>query len=159
MVRRIFSECRVIGESGGYTKFQNNDLLWAKITPCMQNGKSGVVTGLQSGVGFGSTEFHIFRAKSKTNINYIYSLFRLRSLRKYAVLYFSGSAGHQRVSDNFFKRLSIPLPPIEKQTEIADHISKIRNQAKALQQQAKEELEQAKKEVETMILGADAKKE
>lgn len=152
------SECRVIEESEGYTKFQENDLLWAKITPCMQNGKSAVVTGLQNGIGFGSTEFHVFRAKSKTNINYIYGLLRLCSLRKHAVLYFSGSAGHQRVADNFFKRLNIPIPLPEKQTEIAEHISHIRNQAKALQQQAKIDLEQAKKEVEAMILGANEKK-
>ncbi|SMN01591.1 Type I restriction-modification system, specificity subunit S [uncultured Candidatus Thioglobus sp.] len=57
-----------------------------------------------------------------------------------------------------YKSLPVPLPPIEKQTEIANHITKIRNQAKTLQQQAKAELEQAKKEVETMILGADEKK-
>lgn len=152
------SESRNIEESGGYTKFQENDLIWAKITPCMQNGKSAVVTHLQNGIGFGSTEFHVFRAKSNTEISYIHGLLRLSSLRKHAVLYFSGSAGHQRVADDFFKRLCIPLPPIDKQTEIADHITTVRDQAKALQQQAKADLEQAKKEVEAMILGEDENK-
>ena len=94
------SDCRKIEKSGGYTKFQDNDLLWAKITPCMQNGKSAVVTGLKNGIGFGSTEFHVFRAKPDVDIRYIYGLLRLVSLRKYAMLYFSGSAGHQRVSDD-----------------------------------------------------------
>jgi type I restriction enzyme S subunit len=68
-------------------------------------------------------------------------------------LYFSGSAGHQRVSDDFFKKMSIPLPPLEKQTEIADHIAQIRSRAKQLQQEAKEGLEQAKRAVEAMLLG------
>lgn len=149
------SDYRKIEESGGYTKFQDNDLLWAKITPCMQNGKSAVVTGLRNGIGFGSTEFHVFRAKPDVDIRYIYGLLRLLSLRKYAVLYFSGSAGHQRVSDEFFKRLNIPLPPLPKQTEIADHITQIRNRAKQLRQEAKQGLEQAKQEVEAMILGED----
>jgi len=151
------SNNRTIEESAGYTKFQDNDLIWAKITPCMQNGKLAVVTDLNNKIGFGSTEFHVFRAKQEINIQYIYGLLRLRSLRKYAVLYFSGSAGHQRVSDEFFKRLSIPHPPIKKQTEIANHIFEIRKQAKQLQHQAIDELDRAKKEVETMILGADAR--
>ena len=152
------SDHRILAESGGYTKFQDNDLLWAKITPCMQNGKSAVVTGLKNGIGFGSTEFHVFRAKPEIDIRYIHGLLRLRSLRNYAVLYFSGSVGQQRVSDKFFKPLSIPKPPLKKQTEIVNHIDEIRNQAKQRREEAKKELEQAKKEVETMILGEDESK-
>lgn len=147
------SDCRALEQSGGYTKFQDNDLLWAKITPCMQNGKSAVVNGLKNGFGFGSTEFHVFKTKKNIDIRYIHALFRLVSLRKHAVLYFSGSAGHQRVSDDFFKKMSIPLPPLEKQTEIADHIAQIRSRAKQLQQEAVEGLEQAKLEVEALLLG------
>jgi restriction endonuclease S subunit len=69
------------------------------------------------------------------------------------MLYFSGSAGHQRVSDEFFIKLSIPFPPLSVQTEIANRIAEIRNRAKQLQQEAKDGLEQAKREIETMILG------
>lgn len=144
-----------IEESNGYTRFLENDLIWAKITPCMQNGKSAVVSNLVNGIGFGSTEFHVFRAKTDIDIKYIYALLRLKILRNYAILYFSGSVGHQRVSDEFFKKLLIPLPPLEKQIEISEHITAIRNQAKQLQQQAKEDLEKAKQEVEAMILGDD----
>lgn len=147
------SNCRTLAESEGYTRFQENDLLWAKITPCMQNGKSAVVSGLKNGIGFGSTEYHVFRAKPEIDIRYIHSLLRLRSLRNHAVLYFSGSAGQQRVSDKLFKTLSVPKPSLKKQTEIANHIDEIRNQARQLQKQAKAELEGAKKEVEMMILG------
>ncbi len=144
-----------IEESNGYTRFLENDLIWAKITPCMQNGKSAVVSNLVNGIGFGSTEFHVFRAKTDIDIKYIYALLRLKILRNYAILYFSGSVGHQRVSDEFFKKLLIPLPPLEKQIEISEHITAIRNQAKQLQQQAKDDLEKAKQEVEAMILGDD----
>ena len=147
------SGCRRLGESKGYTKFRDNDLIWAKITPCMQNGKSAVVTGLKNAIGFGSTEFHVFRAKSEINIEYIWGLLRLRSLRNHAVLYFSGSAGQQRVADTFFKDLSIPRPPLKKQTEIADYITEIRNQAIQLQKEARVGLDQAKQETETMIFG------
>ena len=89
-------------ESTGYTQFLENDLIWAKITPCMQNGKSAVVSNLVNGIGFGSTEFHVFRAKPDIDIRYIHSLLRLKILRYFATLYFSGSAGHQRVTDEFF---------------------------------------------------------
>ena len=149
------SQVRNIEESNGYTKFLEDDLIWAKITPCMQNGKSAVVSNLVNGIGFGSTEFHVFRAKTDIDIRYIYALLRLKTLRNYAVLYFSGSVGHQRVSDEFFKKLSIPKPRIEKQIEISEHITAIRNQAKQLQQQAKTDLEKTKQEVEAMILGDD----
>ena len=77
-------------ESTGYTQFLENDLIWAKITPCMQNGKSAVVSNLVNGIGFGSTEFHVFRAKPDIDIRYIHSLLRLKILRYFATLYFSG---------------------------------------------------------------------
>jgi len=147
------SQTRSIEASNGYTQFLENDLIWAKITPCMQNGKSAVVSNLVNGIGFGSTEFHVFRAKTDIDIRYIYALLRLKVLRRYAVLYFSGSAGHQRVSDEFFRKLSIPKPPLEKQLEIVDRITTTRTQAKQLRQAAAAELEQAKQEVEAMILG------
>ncbi len=144
---------RKLEESGGYTRFQDNDLIWAKITPCMQNGKSAVVRGLRNAIGFGSTEFHVFRAKQEMNIGYVYGLLRLRSLRNHATLYFSGTAGQQRVADELFKRLSIPKPPLKKQTEIAERIAETRSQAKELREEAKKELEEASKEAEAMIFG------
>jgi restriction endonuclease S subunit len=147
------SQTRPINDSFGYTKFIENDLVWAKITPCMQNGKSAIVSGLTNKIGFGSTEFHVFRSKSEIEFRYIHAFLRLKYLRSFAVLFFSGSAGHQRVSENFFKKILIPIPPLVKQVEIADHITFIRNQAKTLRREAKEEFEQVRKEVEAMILG------
>lgn len=151
------TQTREIGEAKGYTTFQEGDLIWAKITPCMENGKSAVVHDLLNGIGFGSTEYHVFRSNGSVNIHYIHALLRLKILRSTAVNSFSGSAGHQRVDELFFRKLSIPLPPIEKQNEIADHIQAIRTQAKQLRAEAAAGLEQAKQEVEAMILGEPCK--
>ena len=146
------SMCKVVKDAKGYTRFRDNDLIWAKITPCMENGKSAVVDNLKEGIGCGSTEFHIFRALEGINIHYIHALLRMKSLRKHAVLHFTGSAGQQRVSSEFFKDLIIPKPPIEKQTEIADYITDIRNRVKQLRQEANEIVETAKERVERILL-------
>lgn len=144
---------REIKESKGYTAFQENDVLWAKITPCMQNGKSVVATNLLDGLGFGSTEYHVFRALSNNaNPFYLHSILRLKSLREAAMNYFGGSAGHQRVDVDFFKNLQIPIPPPEVQTEIAERVEAIYAEAKKLKDEAAEILRRAKTEVERMIL-------
>ena len=143
---------KTVAGAKGYTRFRDNDLIWAKITPCMENGKSAVVNNLREGIGCGSTEFHVFRALGGINIHYIHALLRLKSLRKHATLHFTGSAGQQRVSGEFFKELIIPKPPIEKQTEIADYITHSRNRAKQLQQEADAIVEQAKERIERMLL-------
>lgn len=146
-------ECEV-KESKGYTSFQENDVLWAKITPCMQNGKSAVATNLLNGYGFGSTEYHVFRSLSlEANPFYLHSILRLKSLRKAAMNYFGGSAGHQRVDVNFFKTLKIPIPPPEVQAEIAERVEAIYAEAKQLREEGAEILKNAKAEVERMILG------
>ena len=146
------SLCKLIREAKGYTKFSENDLIWAKITPCMENGKSAVVDNLKGGIGVGSTEFHVFRALEGINIHYIHALLRLKSLREHAVLHFTGSAGQQRVPSEFFKNLTIPKPPIEKQDQIASHIDGIHTQAKQLQREANAIVETAKREVEQILL-------
>ena len=146
------SLCKMAGQTKGYTKFRDNDLIWAKITPCMENGKSAVVDNLKGGVGCGSTEFHVFRALEGINIRYIHALLRLKSLRKHAALHFTGSAGQQRVSSEFFKELIIPKPSIKKQTEIANHITNTRNRVKQLQQEADVIVEEAKERVERILL-------
>ena len=147
--------CKIIAEAKGYTRFRNNDLIWAKITPCMENGKSAVVDNLKKGIGCGSTEFHVFRALEGIDIHYIHALLRLKSLREHAMLHFTGSAGQQRVSSEFFRELIIPKPSIEKQTEIAEYITNARNRAKQLQQEADAIVEQAKERVERILLAEE----
>lgn len=142
-------------ESRGYTRFQNGDLLWSKITPCMENGKSAVVYDLLNDIGFGSTEYYVFRLYKKINIYYIHALFRLEKFRKNAKLYFTGSSGHQRVSKDYFLKLKIPYPPITIQNEIVQEVKRRQRRAKKLQCLGIAILDKAKKEVEKIILGED----
>lgn len=144
---------RPFSEKTGYTLFQEGDVVWAKITPCMQNGKSAVAIGLSNGVGFGSTEFHVFRPTPLVRAEFIHAILRLRALRFQAMKWFSGSAGQQRVDLAFFKKLSIPVPPLEIQEEIIHEIEGRRTKAIRLQQEAVDIVKAAKTEVEQLILG------
>jgi len=150
----VSAQERPFGENVGYTNFQEGDLLWAKITPCMENGKSAVAENLLNGYGFGSTEYHVLRPKTgDLDVGYLHALLRMKRLRKAATNFFGGSSGHQRVDDEFFRRLHIPLPDIEIQQALVAHIEKQRNEAKHLRQQAEIELETAKRRIEAMLLG------
>lgn len=143
-----------INDSKGFTRFQEGDLLWAKITPCMENGKSSIAKNLTNGYGCGSTEFHVIRAKNNSiMVEFIRSILHMKLVRETAKLYFGGSAGQQRVASDFLENFNVPLPPIDKQQEIIDCISNMRNKAKALREQGKAILESAKREVERMIIG------
>ena len=158
VVDEIFSEITTMGEttiaqSSGFTKFREGDLLWAKITPCMQNGKSAIARNLTNGLGCGSTEFFVLRPKDqRLSIEYLHVILHMKCVRDTAMLYFGGSAGQQRVPASFLENFNIPLPPIEKQVEIANHVFELRQQAKGLQEEGMRILEEAKLEVEQMIL-------
>lgn len=159
VVDETFSEITTKGEttiaqSSGFTKFREGDLLWAKITPCMQNGKSAIARNLTNGLGCGSTEFFILRPKDeRLVIEYLHVILHMKCVRETAMLYFGGSAGQQRVPASFLENFNIPLPPKEKQVEIANHVYELRQKAKTLQEEGKRILELAKQEVEKMILG------
>lgn len=148
-----YKNCTV-GDSKGFTHFQEGDLLWAKITPCMENGKSSIAKNLTNGYGCGSTEFHVIRPKNNSIIvEFIHSILHMKLVRENAKLYFGGSAGQQRVASDFLEKMNVPLPPINKQQEIVDSISTMRNKAKRLQGEGKVILENAKREIERMIIG------
>lgn len=138
--------------SKGYTRFKNNDVLWAKITPCMQNGKCVVAENLKNGFGYGSTEYHVFRAiKNKAIPSFVYHFLRTKIIRQVAQSYFTGSSGQQRVGSDFLDALYIPLPPIEIQNDIANHICSIKSEIKALKIKAENLRILAKKEFEEEI--------
>lgn len=96
--------------SNGYTSFIDRDVLFAKITPCMENGKCAVVESLPNGLGFGSTEFYVIRPKNNIVPYYIWLFLRQENIRQQAKRSFTGSSGHKRVSKEFMKNLEIPLP-------------------------------------------------
>lgn len=121
-----YMEIKKKDEIKGYTKFQEGDILWAKITPCMQNGKSAIAKNLLNGCGCGSTEFYVIRSKDEKIVKQEYLLFLLRDERilNAAMNFFGGSAGQQRVSPLFLNSFNVPIPEIEEQRymcEIASH--------------------------------------
>lgn len=158
VVDETFSEITTMGEttiaqSSGFTKFREGDLLWAKITPCMQNGKSAIARNLINGLGCGSTEFFVLRPKDEhLSIEYLHVILHMKCVRDTAMLYFGGSAGQQRVPASYLENFDLPLPPKEKQMEIASHVYELRQKAKTLQEEGKRILEEAKLEVDRMIL-------
>ncbi|NTU81622.1 MAG: hypothetical protein HGA45_19945 [Chloroflexales bacterium] len=103
----------------GYTAFQEEDVLFAKITPCMENGKGCHARDLINGVGFGSTEFHVLRAKPGTSTRYLYHWSQSVNLRLKAESMMTGSAGQQRVPSEFFDLYLIPNLPSHEQRRIA----------------------------------------
>ena len=141
-----------ISNSNGYTKFQNGDLIWARITPCMQNGKSAVVDNLENGFGCGSTEFHILRSRDNNiNMKYIHILLRLPIVLNKAMKSFTGSAGQQRVPKSFLEHLSVPFPPLDVQNAIVNHINALKTQMKKLKQKAEDLRKQALDDFEKEI--------
>lgn len=103
----------------GFTSFQDNDVLFAKITPCMQNGKAAIARNLVNGRGFGSTEFHVLRASALSTPEWLYVLVRLPWFRKQAESSFTGTVGQQRVPTDFLANYTIGCPPIELQQKFA----------------------------------------
>lgn len=100
----------------GFTVFQKGDLIWAKITPCMQNGKSCVVDDMPTEIGFGSTEFHVIRKRSdEVYMPFIWAIFSNENVLKAAQAVFSGSAGQQRVPASFLENFPAVIPSYDKQ--------------------------------------------
>lgn len=102
----------------GYTFFNEGDVLFAKITPCMQNGKHAIVRGLLDGIGFGSTEFHVIRPRVGVVAEWIHRFIRQPHVLSAATNHFTGTVGQQRVPESFLASLEIPLPSIDEQERI-----------------------------------------
>lgn len=110
----------------GYTKFVENDVLFAKITPCMENGKGTIAKGLVNKCGIGSTEFHIIRpVEHITNSYWIYYLTSMNNFRENAQKSMTGASGHRRVPENFITDYAVNLPPKELQDEFAAYVKEI----------------------------------
>jgi type I restriction enzyme S subunit len=148
--KRLYSEVK-----NGYTCFNDNDVIWAKITPCMENGKCAVVKNLVNGLGFGSTEFHVIRTKNDKVLmpEYIWVLLRLSHLRQAATRYFIGSAGQQRVPVDFLENLRIPIPPLGVQRDIVRRVEEGRRAIRQEREVAAKVAEETEREVERLILG------
>jgi type I restriction enzyme, S subunit len=121
--------------SGG-SRFENNDTLFARITPCLENGKICQVRNLDDGIGFGSTEFHVFREKQNiSNSDFIYYLSRCPDVRDHAEINLDGTSGRQRVPRQAFDDLILNLPHLPEQKAIASILSSLDDKIDLLHRQ------------------------
>jgi type I restriction enzyme S subunit len=112
----------------GFTAFRENDVIMAKITPCMENGKAAIARNLVNGLGFGSTEFHVIRPEQGVLPEFIYHFIRQESYRKQAEAEMTGSVGQKRVPADFIQHTEIVLPPSGEQARMVAKIHAL-NQA------------------------------
>ena len=112
----------------GYTPFRKGDILFAKITPCMENGKMGIVPDLVSEYGFGSTEFHVLRPCEGIDARFLYHAVSNRAFRHLAEHSMTGAVGQKRVPATVLEQHEIWLPPTNEQRRIADRIETIFNE-------------------------------
>lgn len=107
----------------GYTYFKDGDVLLAKVTPCFENGKSGIAKELMNGIGFGSSEFFVLRPKkSCVMADYIYRLISTDAFIEQGKQKMTGTGGLQRIPKYFLTNHLIPLPPLKVQEEIVTEI-------------------------------------
>ncbi len=102
----------------GYTYFEDNDVVVAKITPCFENGKGAHCTDLVNGIGFGSTELHVLRAFSEILPDFLYFVIFSQRFREIGTSMMTGAAGQKRVPEEFVSNYPVCLPPIEEQNNI-----------------------------------------
>lgn len=147
----VKKELRKLGEvKKGYTNFCEGDVLFAKITPCMENGKSAIVDKLENDIGFGSTEFYVLRCdENKLNNKYLHYFVRQKTFRDEAKGEMTGAVGQQRVPKTFLENYKMKVPTIEEQQEIVnilDNLLAKYNKIKNLEQQL-EKIELLKKAI------------
>jgi len=110
--------------SGGGAKFANGDTIFARITPCLENGKIVKIQGLKEGVGFGSTEFFVFRGKDEiSDSDFVYYLSRTDTIRDPAIKSMVGASGRQRADKGVIDNVQVLAPVLSQQKQIADVLS------------------------------------
>lgn len=147
-------EYRNFGEvSTGYTAFNSNDVVFAKITPCMENGNCAIIPNLKFNFGFGSTEFIVFRVKKEIMPEFLHLILRNDYLRKICKRFMSGVAGQQRISTEFLADYPVAIPPLAEQNEIVAYIETQTAQIDALISEQKRLIERLK-EYRTALISA-----
>ena len=130
------TETRAYSEvAKNYSSFRDGDVLFARITPCMQNGKAAIARNLCGGIGFGSTEFHVLRHSKSVLPEWVFAFVRQPSFRSRAEASFTGTAGQQRVPADLFNETKIPVPPLPEQERIV-HILDAAEELRRLRAQA-----------------------
>lgn len=127
------AETRRFGEvKKGYTHFAEGDVIWAKITPCMENGKSAVARGLTNGIGCGSTEFMVLRSKGEVLPDFLHRYMRQESYRRLAKRTMKSGVGQARVPKEFVLASQVPVPPLHQQRRIVAELDVLRARSDAV---------------------------
>ena len=116
------SDAPVSTLQGKYTPFENNDLLIAKVTPCFENGNIAIAQGLTNGIGFGSSEIFVLRAKKVLNIQFLFYMALSSDFQDKACSTMCGVGGLKRISPLFMKSHTITMPPFSEQQDIATYL-------------------------------------
>jgi type I restriction enzyme S subunit len=118
MFVRATQERQLSAVQGSYTYFADGDVLLAKITPCFENGKLGIAEGLTNGIGFGSSEYIVFRPDKTISKEWLYYYLSRETFRAEGAAHMSGAVGHKRVSKDFIESYPIPVPTLPEQLRI-----------------------------------------
>jgi type I restriction enzyme, S subunit len=118
----------------GFTHFAEGDVLFAKITPCMENGKAAVATNLLNGLGCGTTELHVMRPLGGIDPKYLFHFVHREAFREEAAGSFTGTAGQLRVPVSFIKDAAIPIPPLNEQRRIVAKLEQLLSRVEAAQE-------------------------
>ena len=137
--------------AGSYTYFAENDVLLAKITPCFENGKLGVAKNLKNGIGFGSSEYIVFRTSENIVPEYLFYFLSRASFREEGKKFMSGAVGHKRVSKDWIENYLFSFPQSkEKQQTIVRQLDALRAETQKLEavyQKKMDDLEELKKSI------------
>lgn len=133
-------EIRTLGKvKNGFTNFSEGDVVFAKITPCMENGKSAIIGKLINDIGYGTTEFYVLRCGEELSNKYLHHIVRSKKFRDEAKQNMTGAVGQQRVPKKYMEDYTLNLPTFSEQTEIV----RIIDDLLAKEQQSKELAENA----------------
>lgn len=138
----------------GYTPFRDGDILFAKITPCMENGKIAIVNNLKNGIGFGSTEFHVLRLGDMINKKLVFYFLLCDDYRRNAQRKMKGTAGQLRVPATFIENSFIPLPPLNEQKRIVAKLEELFSRLDAAVEALKKAREQLKRYRQSVLKSA-----
>lgn len=126
----------------GYTSFSEGDILFAKVSPCMQNGKHAIARDLVNGMGFGSTEFHVIRPGQRVLAEWVHYFLRRQDTLQTAMTTFNGAVGLQRVPPDFLESLELPVPDLDVQHHVVNllrqQLAVVEEARRAAQAQAEE---------------------